>query len=187
MQIDYRADLNFAYVLVMNIRNAPRLLDALGESEETSPDELVLALRLATRALLTFLGDQARARDLRLVDLLVLERTAEGAGIVPGDVGAALRLRSSTMTAVSDRLEKKGLLRRVPHPHDRRLVLLRATPRGRKLLDRALGPVTAGLVQHAGRLSPAERKMLVSFAADLSTLLGEQCAMSGSLVDKARR
>ena len=134
----------------------------------------MVALRLGVGELLSFLTDQARENQLRLVDLLVLARAVESDGIVPGEAGAALGLRSSTMTAVSDRLDGKRLIRRLPHPTDGRLVLLRATPRGLKLIHGALGPAVAAVAELIGQLGSAERRTLGDFATDVTALLARE-------------
>lgn len=94
----------------------------------------MLALRGAGLRLVTLLALRARANGLGVPDVIVLAWAAEGEGVVPHEVGRALGLRSNTMTMLSDRLEQRGLIRRVAHPSSRRLVLLRATPAGCRLL-----------------------------------------------------
>jgi DNA-binding MarR family transcriptional regulator len=43
--------------------------------------------------------------------------------------------KKSTLTSLLDRLERRGLVRREPHPHDRRSVLVHVTEEGRRLAD----------------------------------------------------
>ncbi|SRR6266508_4063223 len=52
------------------------------------------------------------------------------------ELAAAEQVRLPTMSALVRRLEDDGLVRRDPHPHDRRALRVRATPRGRRLLQR---------------------------------------------------
>jgi DNA-binding MarR family transcriptional regulator len=51
-----------------------------------------------------------------------------------GAVAAAEGVMAPTMTRLVDGLERDGLVQRVPDPQDARGVLVRATPRGRRLL-----------------------------------------------------
>jgi DNA-binding MarR family transcriptional regulator len=92
-----------------------------------------------------------RAGSIRLVrrvhvgqrqEVLVLARASDGDGVVPGEVGRSLGLSTSTMAGVSNRLEAERLIRRHPHPRDRRLVLLKATAKGRQVRARELAPFT---------------------------------------------
>ena len=43
----------------------------------------------------------------------------------------------TTVTLALDQLEKRNLVKRHPHPTDRRTILARLTPAGRQVLDKA--------------------------------------------------
>ena len=145
---------------------------------DVAPEELVLALRDVGRALVTFLAFQARANDLGVSDLIVLAGAADGDGVVPGEAGRALGLRSSTMAMLSGRLEQGGLIARVAHPTDRRLVLLVATARGRRLLDRLPGSMLAAVTELVAGADPQQRRFLQGFLAQLTELIESQSAPS---------
>ncbi|MFK7895939.1 MAG: MarR family winged helix-turn-helix transcriptional regulator [Myxococcota bacterium] len=70
-------------------------------------------------------------RELDLVALL----TASGPTSVKSLV-VDLNLPRSTMTAIVDRLEERGLVTRTPNPNDRRSVVLEATPSANEALLR---------------------------------------------------
>ena len=131
------------------------------------PEALVVTLQGASRALQRLLIAQARASGLGfglvllhlggLLEFLVLCRAAEADGVIPGDVGRSLGLSTSTMTGLSDRLERNQVVRRHPHPTDGRLLLLKATAKGRRILQRTLGPILAELTAEATALGAGER------------------------------
>lgn len=131
-------------------------------------------LREVSRALQTFLIAHARASGLGLFEFLALIRAAEGDGVIARDAGRSLGLNTSTMTGLVDRLEHAKLIRRHPHPTDRRLLLLRATPKGRKAIERAVGPLLAELTQLADAVPGAQRLILGSFLDEVSALVLEQ-------------
>jgi DNA-binding MarR family transcriptional regulator len=56
-------------------------------------------------------------------------------GIPVSAVSDGLLNRASDTTRLLDRLEKAGLVERLPNPADRRGVLVRATPAGRKRFE----------------------------------------------------
>jgi DNA-binding MarR family transcriptional regulator len=56
-----------------------------------------------------------------------------------GDLARIADLSSGAMTNRLDQLEKAGLVKRVPDPHDRRGVLVELTPKGRRLHQEAIG------------------------------------------------
>ena len=82
-------------------------------------------------------------------------------GLSPGEVARRLGLATPTVTRAATRMEATGLLRREPHPSDRRLVRLRLTERGREL-EKIIDEQTNQLTERAlATLSAAERESLV--------------------------
>lgn len=77
-------------------------------------------------------------------------------------------LTSGSMTSLVDRLEEAGLVKRQPHPNDRRGVLLALTNAGRGVVDAALHTRVARLHELADALAPAE---LEAIAQSLRKLL----------------
>jgi MarR family 2-MHQ and catechol resistance regulon transcriptional repressor len=111
--------------------------DLEGHLEDRGPSGLFT--RLARVGLL--LDElQHRALDpfgLRFVDFSVLRVIELGGPMSPSDL-AELTLRSTGgMTQILDRLERDGLVRRTADPTDRRRVVVRLTPKGRRLAARA--------------------------------------------------
>jgi DNA-binding MarR family transcriptional regulator len=82
-------------------------------------------------------------------------------GLSPGEIARRLGLATPTVTRAATRMEATGLLRREPHPSDRRLVRLRLTDRGREL-EKVIDEQTNQLTERAlATLSAAERESLV--------------------------
>jgi len=77
-----------------------------------------------------------------------------------GELAAKVELSSAAMTNRLDRLEKAGLVRRVPDEHDRRSVQIQVTDEGRALYERAVEAQAAreGIVAEA--LDPAQQDEL---------------------------
>jgi DNA-binding MarR family transcriptional regulator len=74
----------------------------------------------------------------------------------PCPIGELVRVfgyKKPTMTAILDRLEKRGLAARKPNPADRRSVLVEATAEGRRLSARAHKPVDRLNEEIAARVS----------------------------------
>ncbi len=71
-----------------------------------------------------------------------------------GDVSARLRLDSGTVTPLLKRLEQVGLVARERDAQDERRVLVRLTPEGDALREKA-GPVPARIFPQLG-MSPAD-------------------------------
>jgi DNA-binding MarR family transcriptional regulator len=70
--------------------------------------------------------------------LAVLSVLTSGGARTVGELAAAERVRSPSMTALVNGMERDGLVRRRPDPVDRRAVRVEASARGRRVLNRAL-------------------------------------------------
>jgi len=82
-------------------------------------------------------------------------------GLSPGEIARRLGIATPTVTRAATRMEATGLLRREPHPSDRRLVRLRLTDRGREL-EKIIDEQTNQLTERAlATLGAAERDSLV--------------------------
>lgn len=117
-------------------------------------------LRRTHRALLSYLVKQAHLSKLGLIEYLVLGRACEENGVTARDAARAFDLSTSTMTGISDRLEKDRLVRRHAHPTDRRVLVLKATRRGQGLVARTSGPLLGDLEELASALDPDQREIL---------------------------
>jgi DNA-binding MarR family transcriptional regulator len=83
-----------------------------------------------------------------------------------GELAADLDVRLSTMTGVIDQLEDKALVARVDHPHDRRSLRVKLTPRGRKLYHDAHAAFLSHLAPLFGGRTAAARGQILEFLAD---------------------
>ncbi|NYI05395.1 MarR family winged helix-turn-helix transcriptional regulator [Allostreptomyces psammosilenae] len=69
--------------------------------------------------------------------LAALRRAGEPYELAPGRIAATLMLTSGGMTGRVDRLERSGLVERLPDPHDRRGLRVRLTEAGRAAVEEA--------------------------------------------------
>jgi len=74
----------------------------------------------------------------------------------PTRLGRGLMLSSAGVTSRIDRLERRGLVRRLPDPDDRRGVIVELTDEGARLVDEAVAAVAESDRQLLGRLDPDE-------------------------------
>jgi DNA-binding MarR family transcriptional regulator len=107
---------------------------------------------------------QAAGFDLTSVQFAALDAIAQQPGIDQAGLAATISFDRPTIGGVIDRLEHKGLVRRVVGAHDRRARQLHLTPAGRKLLAAARPVVEALQADILAALSPAERAAFVTLA-----------------------
>jgi DNA-binding MarR family transcriptional regulator len=70
--------------------------------------------------------------------LFTLRRAGAPYRLSPSAISAALLVSSGTLTSRLDRLERKGFIRRVPHPTDRRSTEVELTPSAVRATDVAI-------------------------------------------------
>jgi len=78
----------------------------------------------------------------------------------PGALAGDLELSSGAMTSRLDRLERRGLIRRLDDPADRRTVIVELTPAGRKAWDAAASAQARREAFFASALTKAEQRRL---------------------------
>ncbi|MCF4138339.1 MarR family transcriptional regulator [Streptomyces sp. Tue 6430] len=84
--------------------------------------------------------------------LATLRRSGEPYALSPRELSATLMLTTGGMTGRLDKLERAGLLRRSPDPHDRRGLQVTLTEQGLAVVEEAVG---AGLAVQTEALSAA--------------------------------
>lgn len=136
--------------------------------------EFVEALRQANRALVSYLVCQAHVSGLGLIEYLILGRACDEEGVTARDAARAFDLSTSTMTGISDRLEKDKLVRRHSHPTDRRILVLKATRRGRGVIERTTAPLLADLSLQYVTLDPMVREVLIRALRQISGRLSRE-------------
>ena len=75
-------------------------------------------------------------------------------------LGKQLQIHQTSITSLVDRLEKQGLIKRTPHPTDRRSTLAQITPAGRVLTGKAINLLNSELFRDVG-LAAGEARLLI--------------------------
>ncbi|MEM9809618.1 MAG: MarR family transcriptional regulator [Pseudomonadota bacterium] len=100
--------------------------------------------------------------DLRCLNLL------EAAPIPAKSIASALGLTTGSVTTLLDRLERKGLIERKPHPTDRRGLLIKATPKVYQQLAPIYRRMGEEVVALAQRYSKKEAEAAVKHLTDIA-------------------
>ncbi|HEY2757482.1 MAG TPA: MarR family transcriptional regulator [Pseudolabrys sp.] len=143
-------------------------------SSDTQPiaalyDRPGFKLRRANQIALSIFADECRAFNLTTTQYGVLTTLKPYSGALD-QIGLAqlLGLDRSTAGLVVGLLERRKLLQRTPHPHDRRRQVLALTPDGRRLLV-TVAPAVNRAVQRL--LEPFSDSEAATFHALLDRLL----------------
>lgn len=119
----------------------------------------LLAFRTGLRRFLRWSEEQAAEAGLTPAHhqlLLAVRGSSSRRGPTIGEVSSALLLRPHSAVGLMDRAEAGGLVRRVKDPRDRRVVRVRLTSRGARVLRRLSSRHLAEL----RRLAPTIRRLV---------------------------
>jgi DNA-binding MarR family transcriptional regulator len=156
---------------------APDAVDAIIEQwAAVRPDLDTRAMEVFGRVyrLSRAMGDRTEKAYARLgisrgeFDVLAtLRRAGEPYTLSPRQLSATLMLTTGGMTGRLDKLERAGLLRRSPDPHDRRGLQVTLTDEGLALIEEAVGAGVATQTEALSALTDEQARHL----ADLLRLL----------------
>jgi DNA-binding MarR family transcriptional regulator len=76
-----------------------------------------------------------QAGGFEISDWRVLSTLSDGKAISIGHLAQVSVTKQPTVTRLLDRMEAQGYVKRIPHETDRRVTLVRITPRGKKLVS----------------------------------------------------
>ena len=96
-----------------------------------------------------------------LSDFTIMEALLHKGPLPINRIGEKVLLTSGSMTAAINRMEKKGLVKRIQDPSDRRCFYVHLTKKGRHMIKKAYAKHEKNLEKIAGVLSDSERKELV--------------------------
>jgi DNA-binding MarR family transcriptional regulator len=101
-------------------------------------------------------GLQPELSDSQLAALAALEKRT----MTPGELAEYEKVQPPSITRVIASLEERGLIQRMPHPSDRRQVVLTVTGQGRDVVRQVRQLREAWLARRLRDLTPAERAVL---------------------------
>jgi DNA-binding MarR family transcriptional regulator len=144
--------------------------------DDARPDLKVGALQVTAR--LSRIGPLLARRQEELFSRFGLNRGEVGAlsalrtagpphRLSPTRLGRGLMLSSAGITSRIDRLERRGLVRRLPDPDDRRGVIVELTDEGLAVVDAAVAANSINDRQLLERLEPQELELLESLLRKL--------------------
>lgn len=122
--------------------------DELSSAADRFHSAAIHALRHAAR--------EDPASGLSAARLSALSVLVFGGPRTLGELAATEQVRPPTMTRIFHGLEQDGFVRREPDPDDRRVVRVRATAKGKRVLQQARTRRIESLAERLSHLAPSE-------------------------------
>jgi len=121
------------------IREARRQWDAHGWQDASLGMAAVTSVQRAQQLFLGRIDAVLRPLELTFAryEVLMLLLFSRRGSLPLNKIGARLQVHPTSVTNAVDRLERQGLIKRVPHSSDRRTTLAEVLPSGRDLARRA--------------------------------------------------
>jgi len=129
-------------------------------ADETAVADLAPRLRAAVNRISRRLSPTKAGSGFTPAEISVLETVAKRGPIRLSDLAEAEGMNPTMLSRVARKLESPGLIRRHPHPVDKRAALLEVTAAGRRLFERIRSERTDQLSIQLDWLTPEERHLL---------------------------
>jgi DNA-binding MarR family transcriptional regulator len=154
---------------------SPPPRDPTDETTEPAPIPAVLYDRLGFLLGRAHLANR-RVAASHLAEIGIDPREVGALGVLVNEgphsqrrLGSIMGIDRTTMVAITDGLESKGLVRRERNPQDRRAYALVATPHGHRLLTHATEAIEKAESEFLAALPAAEQRRLKSLLRRLLT------------------
>jgi DNA-binding MarR family transcriptional regulator len=119
----------------------------------------------ARRAALAVIGqflERMAVYDLKPVDFSVMSVVVHNPGVTSRQLCAALNILPPNLVGLVQSLESRGLLERLPHPHDGRAMGLHPTDKGQTLITQAEATASELEMSIGSKLTPNQAQTLVT-------------------------
>jgi DNA-binding MarR family transcriptional regulator len=148
-----------------------------GESRAAIEAALELALRETSAQTVLFSQAVADHVGLNATDLEALDLLVRHGPMTAGRLAELTGLTTGAVTGLVDRLERRGYVRREPHPSDRRSVMVRPlTEVALQDLEPCYAPMSEAMAELCQRFSDAELTAIADFVARAAVITEELVA-----------
>lgn len=146
--------------------------DQINDSKQMKDyDNLLIALRRITRAIDLHSKRLQKESGLTTSQLLVIEAIEKLDNPTPSSIAREILVSQSTVTNLTERMERNGLLKRIKSPSDKRSVRLKVTAKGKRSYESAPELLQSEFLEKFRRLQSWERHMLLSAIERVATMM----------------
>lgn len=140
----------------------------MNQTQDTKQSlKLFIVLSRAFKALNEEINKNIQENGLNPTEFAVLELLYHKGDQPLQQIGGKILLASGSITYVVDKLEKKGYLKRVACPKDRRVTYAQITENGRELIDDIFPNHENRIHELMSSLSPAEKEETIQMLKKL--------------------
>ena len=134
----------------------------------------ITSLMRAQQLMLARVDEVLRPLDLTFAgyELLMILVFSKSGSLPLAKLGTRLQVHPTSVTSAVDRLERQGLVRRRPHPTDRRATLAGVTAKGRRAAAKATEELNAEVFEAPG-MSQSNVDEMVKIIRDLRHSAGD--------------
>ena len=118
--------------------------------------EIIYAIRRLMQAGEHYTKELNKIYNVSAAQINCLMALYENGPLPPSQIATHVMVNSSTVTGIIDRLEGKGLVKRLRVSHDRRVITVELTKSGKNLAENAPPPIQHKIIDGLNKLSPQE-------------------------------
>ncbi|WP_397543848.1 MarR family transcriptional regulator [Roseovarius salis] len=134
-------------------------------------DTCLIALRRILRATDSYARDLAQSAGLTAVQFRALQLIAERGHCTATEISQRMLVSQATVTALVDKLVRKGMVTREKSRTDRRQTNITLTEQGRATVDNAPDPLQQQFVKKFEALEDWEQSMIVASLERVAAML----------------
>ncbi|MBY6105401.1 MarR family transcriptional regulator [Ferrimonas balearica] len=134
-------------------------------------EQLLISLRKVIRAIDLHSRKLNKESGLTGPQLVVMQKIAQLDGPIARQVAAEVNLSPATVTSIIDRLESRGLVKRIRDEVDKRRVHLSLSEEGQRLMASAPQPLQEHFIQRYQALEEWEQSLLLSSVERIASMM----------------
>jgi DNA-binding MarR family transcriptional regulator len=136
--------------------------------------EIIYSIRRLMQAGELYTKELNKVYNVSSAQLNCLLTLHENGPLPPSQIAKLIMVNSSTVTGIIDRLEHKGLVKRLRISADRRIITVELTKNGKILAENAPPPIQQKIFDGLSKLSEKELKNISSTLVKLTDMLDVQ-------------
>lgn len=148
--------------------------DINGQVHRDKTRSIIFSIRKLIQAGELYSKELSKIHSISAAQLNCLLALFENGSLPPSQIAKHMLVKSSTVTGVVDRLEQKGLVRRVRNSPDRRIVTIELTEAGIQLAENAPPPIQQKIVDGLKKISETEIDEITFALSKLTDMLDVQ-------------